>query len=136
MAWFAYYELTSGRLRSQGQSPVNVADLPDGWGRKEYPERPEGYDWNADTRDFDIEHPKRIEPITAIQFMRRFTVEERIAIRASRVGDPILDDFFDLLVVAGTVTPTDPDMVSGVNYLAQVGLITPGRVSELLEVSA
>ena len=134
--WYVYFETDTGKLRSQGKSYADVADLPDGWGRKEYAERPDGFDWNAETLDFDIEQPKHVEPITAVQFMRRFTVEERIAIRASRVGNPILDDFFDLLVVAGTVTPTDPDMVSGVNYLAQVGLITPGRVSELLEVSA
>jgi hypothetical protein len=132
--WYVYFETDTGKLRSQGKSYADVADLPDGWGRKEYTERPEGFDWNAETLDFDIEQPKRVEPITAVQFMRRFTVEERIAIREQRAVDPVLDDFFDLLVVAGSVRVDDPDMMAGVGYLVLKGLVSIDRTAQLLKV--
>lgn len=130
MAWFAVYDEATGALKSQGS--VVAAELPEGWAVKQFPTRP-SFDWNPEARDFDIPQPVAVAPLRAIDFMRRFTTGERIAIRAARASDPVLDDFFDLLVVAGSVMVTDLDMVAGVGYLVQQGLIAAERAPEILE---
>lgn len=129
MPWYAYFEKSTGRLRAQGAADDPI---PDGWDRKTFDSRPEGFDWNPATCDFDAPLPVQVDPIKAIEFMRRFTFAERTAIRAARTSDPAVDDFFDLLVVAGTVHVNDPDMIAGVNYLVSVNLIAADRVAVLL----
>ncbi len=60
--------------------------------------------------------------VSGVEFLRRFTVAQRIAARQLAKTDPIAEDFFDLLdkTIAqnGRVNLIDPDTVSGVGYLA------------------
>jgi hypothetical protein len=65
-------------------------------------------------------------------FLRRFSAQERIAIRAARTTDPILDDFFNLLEHAKTVHSNDPDMIAGMGYLVYKGLVTAERRDAIL----
>jgi len=71
--------------------------------------------------------PKIVSPV---EFKLLFTSPERIAIKAARATDPVIDDFYDLL---------DDPRLSGVNlslqstqdavgYMAMQGLIEPTRV--------
>ena len=69
-------------------------------------------------------------PMSPFAFMRRFTAQERIAIRAST--DPILADFLWLLGQAPDVRLDDPDTIAGVNYVESLGLVVPGRGAEIL----
>lgn len=71
------------------------------------------------------------QPITKLQFLRRFTAEERIAIRAS--SDPIIVDFMALLDLAEEVRVDDPDTTAAVAYLTAMGLLAAGRDAEILE---
>lgn len=68
--------------------------------------------------------------ITPLQFQRRFTVEERIAIRAS--SDPLVIDWLELSKIAQGITLGDPDVIAGAAYLEQQGLIGPGRAAQIL----
>lgn len=68
--------------------------------------------------------------ISKVTFLSRFSVNERLAIRAST--DPIVNDIMKLLEVAEYISTTDPTTINGVNYLAYVGLIAPNRVTEVL----
>lgn len=67
--------------------------------------------------------PPAPEPrtITGIAFLRRFTLAQRIAIRALAATDPIVQDFMALLDAAiaagGDVYLDDPDTAAGVAYL-------------------
>jgi hypothetical protein len=67
-----------------------------------------------------------------LDFLRRFTMAERIAIRSARVTDPILNDFFSLLETADTVHSNDPDTLAGMGYLVQQGHITAARRDAIL----
>lgn len=68
--------------------------------------------------------------LTKLQFLRRFTSAERIAIRAST--NPVIIDFMTLLDLAQDVRLDDPDTVAGVNYLESLNLIGEGRAAEIL----
>lgn len=64
-------------------------------------------------------------PLSQLEFLRRLTVSERVAIRAS--ADPVVIDFLHLLSLAQDVRLNDPDTIAGVNYLEQAGLLAEGR---------
>ena len=68
--------------------------------------------------------------ITKLQFLSRFTMQERLAIRAST--DPVVQDIMNLLNLATEVNVTDQQTMMGVGYLAMVGLIDNLRVAEIL----
>ena len=70
------------------------------------------------------------KPMTPLAFMRRFTMRERVAIRAS--ADPVLMDFLWLLGQAPDVRVDDPDTIAGVGYVESLGLIADGRGAEIL----
>jgi len=70
--------------------------------------------------------------ISVRDFLRRFTLSERIAIREARQTDMIIEDFMSLMEAEGTVRSSHPDTVAGMGYLVQQGLITQERAEEIL----
>jgi hypothetical protein len=64
-------------------------------------------------------------PMTRFEFLSRFTVQERIAVRALAVTDPIVADFMDLLSQSGNVTHVNAR--AGLAYLVQVGALVQDR---------
>ena len=82
--------------------------------------------WDSGTETFTV----GVGTITKLSFLNRFTITERLAIRAST--DPIVNDIMKLLEVAEYVNITDTNTVNGVGYLAMVGLVQPARVAEVL----
>lgn len=88
-------------------------------------------DLNVSAWDFDndcfIESPTKL---TRVKFQNRFTLQERIAIRAS--VDPIVVDILSLLDAAEYVDVDDAQTQQGIQYLAMIGLIVPARIGEIL----
>jgi hypothetical protein len=84
--------------------------------------------------------PDPVEPVTPapvlqwerLDFLRRFTMSERIPIRNARAADPVLHDFFSLLEQADTIHSNDPDTLAGMGYLVQQGYLTVARRDEIL----
>jgi hypothetical protein len=74
-----------------------------------------------------------IVPVTRLEFLRRFTPEQRIAIRAST--DPMVIDGRELLDMASDVSADDPDTILYVRYLQQQGFISAEDADRILEVS-
>lgn len=68
--------------------------------------------------------------ITKLNFLNRFTMSERMSIRAS--ADPIVLDIMNLLEIAEYVDVNDQNTMQGVGYLAMTGLIANARVAEIL----
>lgn len=70
------------------------------------------------------------EPLTRLAFLRRFSPQERIAIRGST--DPVIVDFLALLDLAQEVRVDDPDTVAAMAYLTANDYLGAGRSDEVL----
>ena len=70
--------------------------------------------------------------MTKLEYLRRFTVEERVAIRAAAEQNPVLADYLQLMELAQDINTGDPDTVAAVTMLEQAGLIAAGRAQEIL----
>lgn len=77
-----------------------------------------------------------VREVSGVSYLRRFTQEERIAIRSAANSSAVLDDYLKLLDATiqqgGLVNLDDEDTVKAVNLLEQYGLIANGRSSEIL----
>lgn len=71
-------------------------------------------------------------PISWIDFIDRFTAQERIAVRAARLVDPMIDDFLDLGEKRGAVLLSSPRLAGALDYMIAAGLIAAGRAAEVL----
>ena len=78
--------------------------------------------------------PAPPEPITRLDFLRRFTAAQRIAIRSA--NDPIIADALQMLDLASDVSLDDPDLLMFVGYLEQQGFTGPADTARILGVSA
>ncbi len=75
--------------------------------------------------------PPKVSPI---QFKLLFTSQERVAIKAARVTDAILDDFYDIMDDP-RLTEVDLNLQSvqdALDYLTALTLIGVGRKAEIL----
>ena len=70
--------------------------------------------------------------LTKLQYLRRFTSDERVAIRQAAKTEPVLEDYLSMLELADEIDTADVDTVAAVNMLEQSGLLSAGRVSEIL----
>lgn len=126
--WYAVYRSIDGSLASGGSSVADV--LPDGMAAKSFPARPDPARlWNAATLDWDIDAPAPVQAWTPLEFMQRFTVAERVAVRAARLTDPVIDDFLALLEMAGDVRSDSATVQQGLGYLVSVNLLTGARAA-------
>jgi hypothetical protein len=74
--------------------------------------------------------PPPSAPVTVISrlnFLRRFTRAERIALRAAETTDPVVADFLLMLTLAEDVDLTSPDVTEGLVYLEANGFVTAER---------
>lgn len=95
--------------------------------------RKSGNQWSA---------PEVVEPppaqsdvsVSPVQFKMLFTSMERVAIKAARAGDPVIDDFFDLLddPRLESVRLGMPSVRQMLEYLAAQSLIAENRVDQIL----
>jgi len=69
---------------------------------------------------------------TKLEYLRRFTQDERIAIRTAAKQVPALEDYVALLELASEVRSDDPDIIAALQMLEGAGLIAAGRASEIL----
>lgn len=70
-------------------------------------------------------------PIPLGDFLRRFTMAERLLILARRKVDPVVDDYMGLMEAVGSVRPHHPDTLAGLGYLVQEGDLELNRVAEI-----
>lgn len=102
-------------LRQKGFS----GDMPD-MSRMEY---------NPSTIGF---YAKPVRLLTKLQYLRRFTQQERINIRNAASASPELYDYMALLDLAEEIDLSDPDTIAAVTMLEMAGLIAEGRAAEIL----
>ena len=78
--------------------------------------------------------PPAERKVSPVEFKLLFTPQERVAIRAARETDPVIDDFFDILddPRLTSVTLTGTSTRSMVDYLVSKQLLTASRRDEIL----
>ncbi len=69
---------------------------------------------------------------TKLEYLRRFTQDERIAIRTAAKTSAVLEDYLQLLELASEVKSDDPDIVAALTMLEAGGLIGSGRAQEII----
>lgn len=94
-------------------------------------------DLNVHRWDFQLGEFVRTEGVNGVsvysklQFLSKFTINERIAIGAST--NPVVQDIMKMFNLANYIDVDRQDTQQSVGYLAQVGLIQPSRVAEILQ---
>lgn len=73
--------------------------------------------------------------MTKLEYLRRFTQEERISIRTAAASNAVLADYMAMLELATDIDLSDSDTVSALAMLEQVGLIGAGRAAEILSTN-
>lgn len=76
--------------------------------------------------------PPPVPSWTPLEFLERFTRQERAAIRAAALQSDDLADWLDLLRASTEVRADDARAVAGLQALADAGLITAARRDEIL----
>lgn len=74
---------------------------------------------------------RRVSPV---EFRLLFTAQERVAIKAARANDPVIDDFYDV-VEDQRLTHVDLALQStrdAIDYLITQGLVDPARREVIL----
>lgn len=83
-----------------------------------------------------VEPPAAPREISGVSYLRRFTQDERIAIRDAAKESARIDDYLKLLDITiaqgGVINLDDTDTVAAVALLEQVGLLAQGRGVEIL----
>ena len=69
---------------------------------------------------------------TKLEYLRRFTQAERIAIRTAATQVPALQDYLELLTLAEEIRSDDPDIVGALQMLEGSGLIGAGRAQGII----
>jgi hypothetical protein len=93
--------------------------------------------WLWDGARWQPPPPPPKEPISALEFRRRFTQQERGAItlaasRALDAGDPTLQVWLDDLASAGEIRLDSEEVAAALQLLIERNLISPARVADLL----
>lgn len=70
--------------------------------------------------------------LTPLQYLRRFSLPERVAIREAAKTDFVVEDLMDMLDRAQEINTADMDTIAGTHYMEHLGLIAPGRAAEVL----
>lgn len=73
---------------------------------------------------------KSFSVLSQLDFLKRFTAEERIAIRSST--DPVIVDFMHLLSLESEVNLKDEFIIKNVSYLETNSLLDSGRAEAIL----
>lgn len=77
--------------------------------------------------------PRYETRIGKAEFLMLFTSEERVAIRAGRDNDPVINDFFSVLEISEFIDVKEETTINGINYLVSKNLLTPQRVAVILK---
>lgn len=88
-----------------------------------------GCEWDSNCKKF-LE--KKLSIVSKLEFLTKFTSEERITARQMASSDPIIDDFFRLLELSEEIDLSHPMVISGLYYLVSINILTESRVNEIL----
>lgn len=136
MSWYTLYDTATGELK--GHASIALDPVPEGLTQIETADRKDqgGFVWNEATRQWETAPPIRQIPIPEI--LQRLTLEERMVYYAKLgVQEPNCRTVKEAMTVAHLhlnhkADLDDPATAQIVGLLAQGGVITQERISEIL----
>lgn len=87
--------------------------------------------WNPETLEYDP-YTMKAKPLSRLEFMERFTDAELVGIYTAAKQSVQLELYLKKLEAAQEILLDNATTIAGVNSLAQFGLITPERATEIL----
>ena len=85
------------------------------------------------------EYPQPVQPepprqniLPRREFRARFTLQERVALEERKAEDAVIRVFVADMDAGETVDIDDPQVMEGIHYLQQVGILDADRVPEIL----
>ena len=76
--------------------------------------------------------PPQTKRITKLAMRQRFTIPELVAILTASKTDPMVEVLLGNMQVATFIDLSRTDTIQGLGYLVSVGLLTAGRMGEIL----
>lgn len=87
--------------------------------------------WSPDYLDFkDLANDPTIH-ISSLEFIRRFTLEERLAIHNLAITDLVSKDLLYMLLISPTVDLVSPTVKGALDYLVYKLVLSPRRASQI-----
>jgi hypothetical protein len=129
MSYFVIFEPSSGTFYGLSTfEPVGLSEQYKIEAREGYLPRDVSL-WDPASRSF----VKASITISRLQFLSRFTAQERIAIRQLAASDLVVDDFMKLLDISQDIDMSSEMVGNGLNYLLYKGILSAERVIEIGE---
>ena len=126
MTWYAIIDANSN-LVSTGEVVADAATLAaQGLSAITLAADPTGQVWNPSTKTFSAP-PAKLNSYPKLTFIQRFTAAEFMALKQST--DVNVQFFLYQVENTNTVTPQDPTVQAGLNYIVSVGLLTAARAA-------
>lgn len=101
--------------------------------------------WPEDEFDYDLAPPEPPPPemdvlpvyggrrtLSKLEFLRLFTAQERIGLRAAAKVNPVVEDYMALMELSLEISLDDPDTVTGLRMLEAASMLGAGRADEIL----
>lgn len=127
---YTYYVIDKSNLalvfKYDAEAPIEWGAYP--FAQYDHQQNP----WENGPTPAPLPTPVVHTPLTKLQFLRRFTQDERIAIREAAKLNAVMEDYLRMLDLAEDVFLDDPDTINAVTMMEQVGLIGFNRASEIL----
>jgi hypothetical protein len=129
MFYYVCFEQVSGTLYCFSSNNAIIA--PEGYTIEEREgQYPQSLDWWSPTDRKFIAPEVRI--ITKLEFLSRFSITERVAIRETAKTDPVLNDVMTMLDLAEEINLDDPRTQQSLGYMVSITLLTVERMSQIL----
>lgn len=125
--YYVYYEKDTGRLLQVSETELSNTvsemtvfdgDMPD----------LKTVIWDANFICFR----KRTTILSQVEFLKVFTLSERLHIRSLRDTDPIIEDILDMVDKADFIDLTDGDTINSIYYLASISVLSAPRINQIL----
>lgn len=117
------------------RSGLNVAeyDAPEAMPPYKFDEAYAGADFSTfDEQGNEVTFANDFRVWSILEFKRRLTQPERVAIRTVAKENPVVEDFMDMLDSATEVRSDDPDVIGGLQLMEAAGLLAQGRAEQII----
>lgn len=134
MRTFVTYRISDGELIDISQNPpvIQGGNFSSLFFDSDIEYNLTNYDWDKTNLTFVDKVVQSSRILTKLQFLSRFTLQERISIRETAKTDPVVYDILELLNLATEINLDDITCVQSVQYFYSINLLTLQRVSEIL----